>query len=166
MSAREDNVAERNVELAMLIMVFAMLLLPAIDALAKVLSATVPVGLIVWSRFAFQTTLLAPDALRKQHSAQSGLQLTHATRGGLLALTPLMFIDFFRRTFNPDPVVRGAPAGVHWLAADQCGRDRVFWCADHYPAELRGFRAARVVSPGGRPLFRALSDFDTPDRKT
>ena len=72
MSAREDNVAERNVELAMLIMVVAMLLLPAIDALAKVLSATVPVGLIVWSRFAFQTTLLAPDALRKQHSAQSG----------------------------------------------------------------------------------------------
>ena len=91
MSAREDNVAERNVELAMLIMVVAMLLLPAIDALAKVLSATVPVGLIVWSRFAFQTTLLAPDALRKQHSAQSGLQLTHATRGGLLALTTLMF---------------------------------------------------------------------------
>ena len=45
MSAREDNVAERNVELAMLIMVVAMLLLPAIDALAKVLSATVPVGL-------------------------------------------------------------------------------------------------------------------------
>ena len=91
MSGREDNVAERIVELAMLIMVVAMLLLPAIDALAKVLSATVPVGLIVWSRFAFQTTLLAPDALRKQHSAQSGLQLTHATRGGLLALTTLMF---------------------------------------------------------------------------
>ena len=47
----------------MMIMVAAMLLLPAIDALAKVLAATVPVGLIAWSRFAFQTALLAPVRL-------------------------------------------------------------------------------------------------------
>ena len=91
MGVSEDGVAERNVERAMLIMVAAMLLLPAIDALAKVLAATVPAGFIAWSRFAFQTTLLAPAALRKRHGAQRGLQTTHAARGALLALTTLMF---------------------------------------------------------------------------
>ena len=91
MGVSEDGVAERNVERAMLIMVAAMLLLPAIDALAKVLAATVPAGFIAWSRFAFQTTLLAPAALRKRHGAQRGLQTTHAARGMLLALTTLMF---------------------------------------------------------------------------
>ena len=96
MSASEGRTAERNVERAMLIMVAAMLLLPAIDALAKVLAATVPAGLIAWSRFAFQTTLLAPDALRKRRSAQRGLQLTHAARGALLALTTLMFFAAVR----------------------------------------------------------------------
>ena len=96
MSIGEDRIAARNVERAMMIMVAAMILLPAIDALAKVLAATVPAGLIAWSRFAFQTSLLAPAAMQKRRTAQRGLQLTHAARGALLALTTLMFFAAVR----------------------------------------------------------------------
>lgn len=80
----------------MVIMVAAMLLLPAIDALAKVLAATVPVGLIVWSRFAFQTALLAPAALRRRDTSQRGLWRVHAARGTLLAATTLLFFAAVR----------------------------------------------------------------------
>lgn len=92
MSLNDDRAAARNVERAMLIMVVAMLLLPAIDALAKVLAATVPAGLIAWSRFAFQSALLAPAALKMRHSAQP----VHAARGALLAVTTLMFFAAVR----------------------------------------------------------------------
>ncbi len=80
----------------MMIMVAAMLLLPAIDALAKVLAATVPVGLIAWSRFAFQTALLAPSALKQRSGWQRGLWPAHAARGALLAVTTLMFFAAVR----------------------------------------------------------------------
>lgn len=80
----------------MMIMVAAMLLLPAIDALAKVMAATVPVGLIVWSRFAFQTVLLAPAALRRRDTSQRGLWRVHAARGTLLAVTTLLFFAAVR----------------------------------------------------------------------
>lgn len=96
MPVTENRLPTRNVERAMLIMIVAMLLLPAIDALAKVLAATVPVGLIVWSRFAFQAALLAPSALRQHGTSQRGLWPVHAARGALLALTTLMFFAAVR----------------------------------------------------------------------
>lgn len=96
MSVSENGAPARNVERAMLIMIAAMLLLPAIDAVAKVLAATVPVGLIVWSRFAFQTALLAPSALQRHGTSQPGLLPVHAARGALLALTTLAFFAALR----------------------------------------------------------------------
>jgi S-adenosylmethionine uptake transporter len=96
LSSFENDAAARNVERAMAIMVVAMLLLPAIDALAKVLAATVPVGLIAWSRFAFQTVSLAPAALKRHGGSQRGLWPVHAARGALLAVTTLMFFAALR----------------------------------------------------------------------
>ena len=92
----ESRAPTRNVERAMVIMVVAMLLLPAIDALAKVLAATVPVGLIAWSRFAFQTASLAPAALKQRKGSKRGLWPVHAARGALLAVTTLMFFAAVR----------------------------------------------------------------------
>ncbi len=80
----------------MLIMIAAMLLLPAIDALAKVLAATVPVGLIVWSRFAFQSLSLAPSALKRREDWQVVFWPIHAARGCLLAVTTLLFFAAVR----------------------------------------------------------------------
>lgn len=90
------GIAPRQVELAMAIMVAAMLLLPAIDAIAKVLTATVPIGLIAWSRFFFQTIFLAPVALPRRRRWQSSFWRVHAARGVLLAATTLMFFAAIR----------------------------------------------------------------------
>ena len=41
-------------------MVCAMLILPGIDAIAKLLGGIIPAGQIAWARFFFQVILLAP----------------------------------------------------------------------------------------------------------
>lgn len=80
----------------MIIMIAAMLFLPAIDALAKVLAATVPVGLITWGRFAFQSVFLAPSAWSRRRDWQTALWPVHAARGCLLAITTLLFFAAVR----------------------------------------------------------------------
>ncbi len=87
----ESRDATRNVERAMMIMVFAMLLLPTIDAIAKLLSATVPSGVISWSRFVFQVAFLAPFAIPRWRDWRKSPWLIHAARGVLLAVTTLLF---------------------------------------------------------------------------
>lgn len=87
----ENETTTRNVERAMLIMVVAMLMLPAIDAIAKYLSGTVPPGLIAWSRFVFQMVFLAPFALPHWRRWQLSLWPIHAARGVLLAVTTVLF---------------------------------------------------------------------------
>jgi len=87
----ENGTGTRNVERAMMIMVVAMLTLPTIDAIAKYLSATVPAGLISWSRFVFQMAFLAPFALPQWRKWQLSLWPIHAARGVLLAVTTLFF---------------------------------------------------------------------------
>ena len=44
----------------MAIMVAAMLFVPGMDAIAKLLSATVPPGQVAWARFFFQSAFLLP----------------------------------------------------------------------------------------------------------
>ena len=109
MSIGEDRIAARNVERAMMIMVAAMLLLPAIDALAKVLAATVPAGLIAWSRFAFQTSLLAPAAMQKRRTAQRGLQ----GKGDLYANTRMQHSHAAASTHARPPKPRKAARCAH-----------------------------------------------------
>ena len=51
---------EQRPELAMSLMLVAMLILPGIDAIAKWLSDSISAGQIAWSRFLFQTILMLP----------------------------------------------------------------------------------------------------------
>ncbi|MGI9405814.1 MAG: DMT family transporter, partial [Hyphomicrobiaceae bacterium] len=80
-----------NVEKGMLIMAFAMLWLPLIDTFAKLLSDTVQAGQVSWSRFFFQTVLLAPLALMRVRSWQLSQMPVHAARGALIAIATLFF---------------------------------------------------------------------------
>ena len=75
----------------MLLMVGAMLLLPAIDAIAKYLSASISAGQVTWSRFAFQSLFMLPLALRVWRHAPRTNFAVNALRGALLALTTLFF---------------------------------------------------------------------------
>lgn len=78
-------------ERAMLLMVVAMLMLPAIDAIAKSIGDTVPAGQVAWSRFAFQSLLMAPLALRVRFRPSLADLRVHAARGALLALATTLF---------------------------------------------------------------------------
>ena len=72
-------------------MVLAMLLLPGIDAIAKGLSASLPVGEITWSRFFFQILFLLPFVLRER-GPWSGRRIgVDGLRGVLIACATLLF---------------------------------------------------------------------------
>lgn len=81
----------RDVETGMIIMACAMLYLPLIDTFAKLVSGGIEAGQVSWSRFFFQTLFLAPFALHRYASWQSGNQLIHMARGGLIATATLLF---------------------------------------------------------------------------
>ena len=82
--------AQRSPELGMGLMTLAMLMVPGIDAIAKLLSATLAPGQVAWGRFVFQTALLLPVMLvlrARIGTAQPGI---HAVRGTLLAAAILL----------------------------------------------------------------------------
>lgn len=74
-----------DVEIGMLLMAFAMLLIPGIDAIAKLLSGTVSPAQIAWGRFVFQTLLLLPVILLTGRPVRSARLGVHACRGALIA---------------------------------------------------------------------------------
>ena len=81
----------REIERGILLMAVGMLLIPGIDALAKGLTVAMAAGQIAWSRFLFQTIILAPvvfftgGQLPRRHYA------AHAMRGILIATATLLF---------------------------------------------------------------------------
>ncbi len=75
----------------MLIMAFAMLLLPVMDAFAKTLTGSMPAGQIAWSRFAFQVLYLAPFMVVGGGFRLAGPVWLHAARGVLIAMATLFF---------------------------------------------------------------------------
>lgn len=83
--------ARRDVETGMLIMAVAMLMMPGIDALAKLLSATVPPGQVALARFFFQTVLMLAGLVacgRRLTRARLGV---NAGRGLAMAGATLCF---------------------------------------------------------------------------
>ena len=80
----------------MILMISAMLLLPAIDAIAKGLAGSVPPGQIAWSRFFFQLLLLAPFVLWRGGLQVGSYLWAHAARGVLIALATLCFFTAVR----------------------------------------------------------------------
>ena len=74
-----------NVELGIGLMAAAMLMVPGIDAIAKILSATLAPGQVAWGRFVFQTAVLLPFMCLTRRRLLSGQAGIHAARGALLA---------------------------------------------------------------------------------
>lgn len=81
-----------EVETGMLLMTVAMILLPGIDAVSKLLTATLAPGQVAWGRFAFQTALLLPLMWltgQPMRTRQIGI---HACRGALIACAIVLFV--------------------------------------------------------------------------
>lgn len=82
----------------MTIMALAVLLLPGLDAFAKLASASVPTGQIAWFRFVFQAVALLPLVLWRHHGWPRIARIRlHALRGALLALATLLFFSALAR---------------------------------------------------------------------
>ena len=101
-TASAANIGARSLSQGMIFMVLAMLMLPGIDALAKLVSGSVSAGQTAWARFFFQIILLAPAIVWQGGLSQSGLIFdrallfnralwAHAARGFLIALATLLF---------------------------------------------------------------------------
>lgn len=84
---------EQQPELAMVLMLLAMLVLPGIDAIAKWLSSDISSGQVAWSRFFFQTLLMLPLFLRTRGAILTPALPLHALRGALIALATLLFFS-------------------------------------------------------------------------
>lgn len=81
-----------DVETGMLLMTLAMILLPGIDAVSKLLTATLAPGQVAWGRFAFQTGLLLPLMWLMRQPMRSRQIGTHACRGALIAIAIVLFV--------------------------------------------------------------------------
>jgi len=76
----------------MALMASAMLMLPGIDAFAKLLAATLSPGQVAWGRFVFQSLLLLA-VMRLMGRPLASRQLgVHAARGVLIAIAILLFV--------------------------------------------------------------------------
>ncbi|MGI9426408.1 MAG: DMT family transporter [Hyphomicrobiaceae bacterium] len=84
-------VSSRSVSEAMGLMICAMLLLPGIDAIAKLLAGVISAGQIAWTRFFFQVILLAPMVVWRRNLTFDRMLWAHAARGVLIAVATLMF---------------------------------------------------------------------------
>ena len=71
-------------------MVLAMLILPAIDAIAKGISDTISAGEVAWVRHFLQTIFLLPIVVRYGFSLKGPLWI-HISRGVLMAAVTLVF---------------------------------------------------------------------------
>ena len=75
---------------ATLLVIVAFLGLPAIDAIAKVLATSIPAGQVAWTRFVFQTVLMAPFFLRAVTIRKPQYLFLQTLRGILIASTTVL----------------------------------------------------------------------------
>ena len=92
-----EAISQRRIQEGMLMMIAGMLLVPAIDAIAKGLSGSISPGQVVWSRFLFQSVFMLPFVLRAGQWRERSLLWAHAARGGLIALASLLFFAAIAR---------------------------------------------------------------------
>jgi len=85
-----SKVDRRDIEKGMALMALAMLLVPGIDAVAKLLSATLPPGQVAFGRFVAQTVVLLPLMLVLRRPVRTAQPAVHAARGLLLATAILL----------------------------------------------------------------------------
>ncbi|MFP4126714.1 MAG: DMT family transporter [Alphaproteobacteria bacterium] len=139
-------------EIAMGLMVLAMVLVPAIDAIAKFLTDTLAPGQIAWARFFFQMFFLLPLALHGERLVHLADTPWHLLRGVLIAAATTCF--FAALTVMPladniaiffvEPLILSLLAGV--LLKEGIGWRRI-------AAILVGFAGAMLIV---RPSFAAF----------
>lgn len=81
----------RTISQGMGFMILAMLMLPGIDAVAKLVSGAISAGQTAWARFFFQVLILAPFVVWQGQLRWDGHLWAHAARGFLIALATLLF---------------------------------------------------------------------------
>lgn len=86
-----------DIETGMLLMAAAMLVVPGIDAIAKLLTETLAPGQVAWARFLFQSLLLGPILLHTGGWRDRRHLGLHAIRGALLASATLFFFSALQR---------------------------------------------------------------------
>lgn len=91
--------AAGGIERGMAMMIGAMLFVPGIDAIAKLLAAELPAGEIAFGRFFFQLLFMLPLAIAWRLPLFRARLGANALRGVLLALATLFF--FWALTFLP-----------------------------------------------------------------
>jgi S-adenosylmethionine uptake transporter len=143
---------DKSVELAVALMVIAVLILPAIDAIAKVLSATVPAGQVAWARFIFQVLIMAPfvaAGYRRTPVTHMGLQ---ALRGILIATTTVFIFAAVKLMPIADAIAIFfvEPLIVTLLSAIFLG-ERIGW--RRILAAIVGFAGAMIVVRPSYDLF-------------
>lgn len=143
---------DRNAEKAVALMVFAMLTLPAIDAIAKLLSETIAAGQISWARFIFQCAFLAPfvaAGLRRRKITRLCIQ---ALRGVLIASTTVFIFAAVKVMPIADAIAIFfvEPLIVALLSAMFLG-ERIGW--RRVSAAIVGFAGAMIVVRPSYELF-------------
>ena len=98
-----------NLPAAFALMAAGVLLVAAMDAAAKVLSATAPLAIIVWARFVFHSLWMAPAAVyavrRSPGTHFGGRQIAgHAARGLLIVLSTAFYFAAIRDNPIPDAI--------------------------------------------------------------
>jgi len=136
-------------ETAMLLMAAAMVMLPAMDSIAKALGASLSPGQIAWARFAFQLVFLAPLALGRAWPTTAREIGLHLARGVLIAAATTCFFTALAvlpladtlAIFFIEPLLLSLLAGV--LLREGIGWRRI-------AAVLVGFAGAMLIV---RPSF-------------
>ena len=90
---RSEDQDSQQLSRGIALMVLAMVLLPGLDALAKLVSGSISAGQTAWARFMFQVLFLAPFVLGRGILRWDGSVWAHAARGFLLACATLFFFS-------------------------------------------------------------------------
>ena len=164
------NPARDNLPAALAFMLGAILLISAMDAVAKILTETVSLAVVVWARFAFHTLWLTPAVLflvwKNPHQKPVRRRDIpgHALRGGCITLATVFYFAAIRDNPIPDAIAVFfvEPVFVMFLAAAFLGEKLR---ARRIVAAIVSFAGVLVVlQPGGghyEPtiLFALLAGF-------
>jgi S-adenosylmethionine uptake transporter len=91
MTTQDKATVTLSIPAGMAFMVAAMLMLPGIDAMAKLVAGSISPGQAAWARFLFQVCLLAPFLLWRSELRWDRLMWAHAARGFLIAVATVLF---------------------------------------------------------------------------
>ncbi len=134
-------------------MVLAMMLLPAMDIVAKLLSASMSSGQAAWSRFAFQVLYLLPVIAMGSHGLKVPAEWhLHGLRGVFIATATLLFFTAIARMPVADAIAIFfvEPLLLTLLSPFFLG-EKIGW--RRVSASLFGFIGALIIIQPGQSAF-------------